>query len=107
MNFGRSRGPPPGQDLKTPRAPWAEPLLEPGPGRARASRRLLPTPWLLNEPLSAWSLLVLAARSPWNRAQVPGKANRDCSFEEKMSEAWKGGPSERRSSTRSLEKPPG
>ena len=49
----------------------------------------LPTPRLLNEPLSVWSLLVLAPSSPWNQAQIPGKANGDRSFEEKESESWK------------------
>ena len=49
----------------------------------------LPTPRLLNEPLSVWSLLVLAPGSPWNQAQIPGKANGDRSFEEKESKSWK------------------
>lgn len=69
------------------------------------SQGLLPTPWLLNEPLSVWSLLVLAPSSLWNQAQLPGKANRDRSFEEKELESWKRDQSEHYSSTHSLQKP--
>lgn len=78
---------------------WEEALLGLTPGwRAHSYRQfpsrvlprplLHPMPWHLNEPLSVWSLLVLAPSSLWNQAQIPGKANRDHSFEEK-SESWK------------------
>lgn len=84
--------------------------------RAHSSRRLpspvlprlwlLPMPWHLSEPLSVWSLLVLAPSSLWNQAQIPGKAKRDHSFEEK-SESWtRTNLTEHYSSTHSLEKQP-
>lgn len=96
---------------------WEEALLGRDPGqRAHSSRRLpspvlprlwlLPMLWHLSEPLSVWSLLVLAPSSLWNQAQIPGKANRDHSFEEK-SESWtRTNLTEHYSSTHSLEKQP-
>ena len=62
--------------------------LDTVPSSCHAARRAAPAPWLLNEPLSVWSLLVLAPSSLWNQAQIPGKANRDRFFEEKESESW-------------------
>lgn len=98
------------QDLKASQASPKEPLLGPWPtapgGALLPSPRVArPTSWLLNEPLSVWSLLVLAPSSLWNRAQIPGKANRNRSFEEKASGPWKRDQPERYSSTHSSETP--
>lgn len=58
---------------------WEEPPLGRGPGqgpRLQAVRScppllwLRPVSWLHNEPLSVWSLLVLAPNSLWNQAQI-------------------------------------